>query len=505
MSHRNRLPLLLLLPAACVALFLAAPVARACSCGPRPTVLDAYEGADFVVVVRAVSVEKSEKAAPDGRIGGGEYYVDGVKSTTMRVERVYKGGLNVGDEMVFAQGGGGDCIWTFNEKSVGEQYLFYLASPRPGSKVWYGFGCGRSKGLESAADDLLYLNNLDKARGRTRISGTVYFDGPEGPDVAGRRLRIVGPQKTYVVKTDENGVYELYDAPPGRYYVEPEKPHGWRVNSYMLRTSASFAGRDDEEGPTRIPFVLEAKKHAGLDILFEIDNAVRGRVLDAEGRPMDGVCLELMQAGGKAPERFYKGDCTDNGGAFEIDEIPPGSYVIIVNDDGEVSSSEPFGAFYYPNVTKREEATVFHIAAGDFVEDLQIYPPASAETIRVEGLLLFADGKPVAGERVKFKAAAEEGKGGEKDDDDDEADADAETDAKGRFSIKILKGQRGELYGEMYTYSGEYENCPALEKIIKKLGASVPEVRTAPLQVRADANLYGVELRYTFPGCKKAP
>ncbi|HYE14850.1 MAG TPA: hypothetical protein VD968_10455, partial [Pyrinomonadaceae bacterium] len=153
MSHTRRLSFLL--ASLALALLFGAREARACSCGPTPTVLEAFEAADHVVVTRAVSVEKSEKAAPEGRIGDREHYVDGVKSTTMRVERVYKGGLKAGEELVFAQGGGADCIWTFSERLVGQQFLFYLSSPEQGSKIWYGFGCGRSQVLDYAADDLL--------------------------------------------------------------------------------------------------------------------------------------------------------------------------------------------------------------------------------------------------------------------------------------------------------------------------------------------------------------
>lgn len=74
----------------------------------------------------------------------------------------------------------------------------------------------------------------------------------------------------------------------------------------------------------------------------------------------------------------------------------------------------------------------------------------------------------------------------------------------GRFSIKILKGLKGQLYGAMYTYLGEFENCPKLEKAIKKTGNDNAELKTPPLQVIADSNRYDVELKFPFPGCKKA-
>src|SRR5215217_978112 len=188
----------------------ATKTAKACSCGPRGTALESFETSDEVVILRAVSVEKP----PDAE---GEHYVDGIKSTTMVVEKVFKGKLKVRDEIVFGQGGGGNCIWTFNEKSVGQQFLFYLARPEklsPNSYVpsregglWIPFGCGRSSELDGATEDLLYLENLPKVRGKTRISGNIggAFEYP-GMDVEGKIIKVIGPGKTYQTKTDKDGV-----------------------------------------------------------------------------------------------------------------------------------------------------------------------------------------------------------------------------------------------------------------------------------------------------------
>ena len=52
----------------------------------------------------------------------------------------------------------------------------------------------------------------------------------------------------------------------------------------------------------------------------EIDNAVRGKVFDPSGRPMRDVCLKLVQAEGKPTKYFDDSDCTDEAGAFEVDD-----------------------------------------------------------------------------------------------------------------------------------------------------------------------------------------
>jgi hypothetical protein len=481
---------------------LSCRIAEACSCGPLPTVLDSFNHSDVVVVVSAVSVEKAtpEKTAAPGRMSDGTDYVDGVMSTSMRVEQVFKGTVKVGDEMIFVQGGGADCIWTFDESDIGKKFLFYLKHQK-NSNRWMGFTCGRSGNVNQAVDDLLYLNNLDKVRNRTRISGTLGFNYDAGESLAGRKIRIIGTKGSHEIKTDANGVYEIYDLPAGRYVVEPEIPKGWKIGLFWLEYSQSVDRNAKELSFQKIPINLEAKKHAGLDIMFEIDNAIRGHIYDPLGQPMNGVCLKLVPADGtKGP---YLADCTEKGGAFQIDEIPPGRYVIVVNDEGKKTSTEPFGTFYYPNAVKREEATVFNIGVGDFIEDVEIYPAIEVKTVTVEGVFLYSDGKPVADERVTFNATRKQ-PAGDAADREDENDAGGVTDRKGRFSIKLVQGANGFLFGQMYSYIGEFENCPKLEHLIKQTGSTSTKLETPKLEIRATTNIYGVELKFPFPACKKA-
>ena len=125
------------------------------------------------------------------------------------------------------------------------------------------------------------------------------------------------------------------------------------------------------------------------------------------------------------------------------------------------------------------------------------------KTITVEGVLLYSDGKPVADVSVSFKAVRKQSTG--KDDDEENTnDAGARTDSKGRFSIKIVQGVSGFLSGSSYYYIGEFENCPKLDRLIKEAGSSNSRIETSPIEIKATANLYGVELKFPFPSCKKA-
>ncbi|HEU4510301.1 MAG TPA: carboxypeptidase-like regulatory domain-containing protein, partial [Pyrinomonadaceae bacterium] len=343
----------------------ATQTAKACSCGPRPPLLDSFEEAQEVVIVRVLSVRKVEKTDEQSN-------VDGVRSATMVVDKVFKGQLKVRDEIVFGQGNGADCIWTFNEESVGREYLFYLTRPETLTKsdrtylpskepgLWFAFGCGRSTGLAGATEDLLYLENMSKRRGQTRISGTIGggFQHPD-IDVAGKKIKIIGEKKTYETKTDKNGVFEIYNLPPGKYAIEPELSAGWKIDPYWLRYSSSIVSSEFEQPKKKsvkqVEILLEPKKHASVEIVFDVDNTVRGRVIGPKGRPMDRVCVYLWPPGAEPWGSF---DCTDEQGRFEITSVPKGEYVLVANRDGKLSSQEPFRRTFYPNVAERGRAAV---------------------------------------------------------------------------------------------------------------------------------------------------
>ena len=483
--------------------FISTQTAKACSCGPRPTVLEAFEGAEEVVIVRALSVEKAQDTEKRS-------YVDGVRSATLIVEKVFKGKLQVRDEIVFGQGGGADCIWTFDDQSVGHQHLFYLTRPETLAKsdrgylpsnepgLWFAFGCGRSTGLAHATEDLLYLENMRKRRGQTRISGSIGggFEYPD-IDVEGKKIKIIGEKKTYETKTNKDGVFEFYNLPPGKYSIEPEMSAGWKIDPYWLRYSSSVVGGQFEQREKKslkqVEILLEAKKHASVNIVFDVDNFVRGRVLGPKGRPMSRVCVYLWPPGAEPWGSF---DCTDEQGRFEITSVPKGEYVLVANRDGKLSSQEPFRQIFYPNVSERERAAVITIRPGETIENLDIVIPALEEMITIEGVLHYSDGRPVAEKWVKFKAT--------KKDEKIDGDVSEKTDPNGKFRLQVLKGLRGEVFGEDWLTTGLFLDCPKVDELIAKSGRNNVTVLSNIVTLTTEQDVYELELTLPFPWCERA-
>jgi len=455
---------------------------------PKPTVLDAYNDADVVVIARAISVEKLSDQEPMPLNG------TRVVSTTMEVQKVFKGNLRIGDKMTFGQGNGIRCTWIFYEQEIGNEYLLYLETPPAGSP-WYEFGYTRSGGIESVADDLLYLNNLEARRGRTRVSGTLY-DVEDNP-IEGRKIWIRGRNKVYETATDKNGVYELYDLPPGRYAIEPELPFGWKINR-ETRGTVTISDRERQINGRRVFFTLKPRQHAAIDMAFVLDNGVSGSVVDVHGKPLTEIQVSLKSLDAKNESVNF--EYTDEQGRFAIESITPGNYIIVVNKDGKKTIQEPFGAFYYPNVTEEAKARVFSIRAGDNIKDLKMVTPNVEEMVTVQGVVRYTDSAPARKVTVRFTPANVPGVDGS---------ALVDTDAHGQFSFKIFKGLPGELHADFTPLSGnaaaivgayDYGKCPQVQTIIKQTGEQM--LKTPVLRIDPQHDLRNLVLTFSFQSCK---
>jgi hypothetical protein len=290
----------------------------------------------------------------------------------MVVERVFKGQVKVNEKLTFRQG---DpilgCTWEFYEKEIGHQYLLHLLRPEKPSEPLYISTCNRSRDLENANDDLLYLNNINRVRARTRISGVLNMDSSEDVILEGRTIRIIGKHKTYTAKTDKNGVYELYDVPPGRYVLEPELQFGWKVDDFHLTRQPTRL--EMMRGPVpsnRVAFTLRPRRHFGVDIRLRLSNHVSGTIHDSKSKPMQWVCVSFVPAN---DETFLAcNSLTDELGRFQINSVKAGTYVIILNYENKITTRMPFPKLYYPGVAERGKAKTITLKHGESVDNLKV-------------------------------------------------------------------------------------------------------------------------------------
>jgi len=458
-------------------------VADRCDCGgsPTPTVCESYSAADavFVGVVRKVERHEPKKNGKSNEIFSG-------RIAHVHVERVFKG--EDISEVIF-RSGKTPCDPSYE---VGKRWLFYAYYDEE-SRTWSVNGCGRSTFIQFAADDLQYLQGLPASAQKTRISGVLELSGIDQATgnflveyLSGVRVKVSDGQKTYEVFTDGNGVYEIYGLPPGRYAIQPEIPPGLKISF------PNYHGERDNSDKNAIKAVLREKGCAGADFYFSGDAAINGKLFGADGRAMPNVCLSLQPKGMTAEHnRFY--NCTNEQGRYEFREIPPGDYTIVVNTGGKISSDAPFPKAYYPGVFDKERAGVLSIAGGDRLENVNIHIPSQETRNVIQGVLLRSDGRPAANQIVWFKAeAAPEGYSGI---------VHTNADARGRFSLNVLQGLKGRIYGLTDVNSYEYHDCPEVEKLIKAKGSYNPSIETKPIPLKVTTDMKGVKL--IFPAlCK---
>lgn len=485
-----------------LAIFFLSQEASACSCGPTSTVLESFEGSENVVAVRLVSVEKIGEAES-------EYDVNHIRSSSMIVTKVFKGALKPGDSMKFAQGGGADCIWTFDENDVDREYLFYVGKPSKGhpfinaegdsekEEMFSAITCGRSNSLAGARDDLAFLNNLEKVKGKTRLSGT--FNTWSHDDFPQQDIEIMvhGNKRTFRTRTDKNGFFEIYDMPEGDYFAIIKLPSGWKLNTYMLnQTARGYSPYDPAaqlKGVNEIPIRVKKGEHISLDLVFDIDTAIKGRIISPSGKPMEGVCVTAASTSLKQGDYRGRSSCTNEKGEFSIEEMIDGNYILVINNDGRIDESEPFGTLFYPGVSEFDKAVVLGVERGKHTTKIDIQIPKIVELLTFKGKLLYSDDKAAEGERVEFKP-----------DNGNTFDQMFQyTDSEGNFVFRIPRGASGTISSRMSIYESKFTDCPKLVAMFKESGKTWLEVKSTSIDFDGEAAHQINELYFPFPYCAK--
>src|SRR6185369_17825646 len=448
-----------------------------------PSVCGSYESADAVFIGVVQRVETKSAKGRDGK----EYFVGQVAH--IQVEKSFKGIAR--PEFIFRTEGS-SCDAVYEE---GQRWLLYAYYNKE-TKSWGIGACDRSTLIENAAVDLLYLQGLPKSASTTHLSGVLehYEEDPEKgftrvKNIIGAKVKISGEGKDYEVYTDKNGVFDIAGLPPGKYAVEPEIPVGLKVRFPIHYGAVDFSDRKN------LRLILKEKSCAQVTFVLSSNNRIAGTLFGADGRVLPDVCLNLTSKD-KAARSNWIFDCTDKEGRYELKEIPPGEYLLVLNSDGKISSNAPFPTAYFPGVFEKDKATILTIAESTNLEDYDIHIPSQENRKILQGVLRYSDGKPVAGKFVEFKA--DEVKAGL------DGEVHTSTDDQGRFTLTVLEGLKGNLRGFMYTYEGEYVNCPQLDKLLQAMGGRVPDVGTKPMPLEITRDMQDIKLTFPFPYCNKA-
>ncbi|HEV2802023.1 MAG TPA: carboxypeptidase-like regulatory domain-containing protein [Pyrinomonadaceae bacterium] len=281
-----------------------------------------------------------------------------------------------------------DCDYRFDE---GETYFVYAnsVSERNGT---LNVPQNRTRKLEEAAADLKFVNGLPRAAPTARIFGrivradlSVNLGDQKRLPLAGIKVTARSGKRTFEALTDAEGKYELKDLPPGSYQVTP---------TYPAHLSADRAARAQ----------VVARGCAQLD--FDTHSSVRlkGRVIDAEGRPLLGVEVGLIHAEATEVAREGLYTWTGGGGDYVLTGIPAGRFLLFFDLPSAPAARVPHPPrAYYPGVWSAAQGTVITVADGQNLPafDLQLLPPPADRAVEI--VLRWPDGRPVGGAWVTLE------------------------------------------------------------------------------------------------------
>jgi hypothetical protein len=157
------------------------------------------------------------------------------------------------------------------------------------------------------------------------------------------RAQRIGGQQRYVGgsgdTTDDLGHYRVFGLPPGEYLVvaEPGDRGGF------FRGSQGVQNVDVDTVPTYGPGTVnpaeavkvqvQASMEAAMDIQLVAAKVatIRGRVLTSKGEPLEGGMVRLQAQGAEMMAGMGRGGPVMAGGTYEIAGVPPGTYMLVVD------------------------------------------------------------------------------------------------------------------------------------------------------------------------------
>src|SRR5262249_43879228 len=346
----------------------------ACSC-KTPPACEAFNLTKAVFIGRAIYASQKRED-----VYGGKSYVAYFGEVVFEVIEPFSG---VTSRHVSAWASGGGMCWDMSFYP-GETYLVY-AQEREDKKLWAG-GCGRTRTLSPISidssdnpsyqqyrrdlqkeydDELEFLRNVSrKTLSGSRIYGEARSsqrtlgknDKGAGIPLAGVTIKIKSERQSLEVETGRDGKFNIEGLEPGDYQVTALSPEGY-ASGDSRKLEQEFSLRDC--GCGRATFS------------FDPSSEVYGRVLDAEGKPVAGVEMNLtaeewqdddIKDGVIKSFRTLHGE-TDKEGRYKIGRVDPGRYLLGVNITIPTPQS-PYPRVFYPDVSDIKLAEIITIEPG---------------------------------------------------------------------------------------------------------------------------------------------
>ncbi len=235
------------------------------------------------------------------------------------------------------------------------------------------------EGVSATAYQLPSAQSSQKPR-RT-VAGTVVNAITNEP-VRRALVRINGPEQR-VAFTGPDGHFQIDNVLEGPAYFAVQKP--------------GFFEASTAAGPLAAPqFVTIGPGTADLVLKLTPQAEVHGRVVDADGEPVENVGIQLIQqniVNGRKQWQPSGGATTNENGLYRVENLPPGQYVIhsgsrpvfpgYVNAEADTGLvPQVYPPQFYPNAPDLSSAQPVEVKPGEQAEADFTLSPARCFTVR---------------------------------------------------------------------------------------------------------------------------
>lgn len=261
--------------------------------------------------------------------------------------------------------------------------------------------------------------------------------GSGGMQIGGKNIELPpldfgGGEDAPTAVSDESGKYEIRGILPGRYLARLRSAD--RVQPGAGGVFFAIAGGGRGEGGT--PITIEEGETAELDLALAPTGSVKGRVTEA-GTPLANVPVSLVK--GDLPLPFGgQNATTDENGAFEVTDVEPGDYQLIVSPKGAADPIKKRAAVKARQAELVDVQLPTGVLAGRVI-DVDSGRPLAGVTVEVSP----ADdgkegGEPRVQQRMMFVATVGSGGGGATTMKFGNEDDVVRTDSEGRYEVRYL-------------------------------------------------------------------
>ena len=348
---------------------------------------------------------------------------------------------------------------------VGREYFVYAIRSEGGALTTSR--CLRTRDVGDARADLTYAGDVKQGSARVgQISGRVLA---VQLDLTGKATGPPMPLPDIPVTVARDGVEESMETDlAGDFRVDSRGPGTYRV-------SVTVPERFYSDAPSSLVTLGDQRSCAHVVQTLHDNGQVTGRVIDASGRPIAGLTIELAPASSlsmTADSWRRRGGgrrtVTDRGGRYTLGRIPAGRFVLSLPPAPVRATTGGLLRVFYPGAELPSAAARVTLAAGERRDLADFRIPAGQKYVAVPGVVFDAGGAPAEGARVFLKGVGEG---------DRIVSEPVVADFMGRFIIAAREGVEYRIFAERAREAGRPSSVDSADEVTVTAAEGLKPVR----------------------------